>query len=91
MLDYPAAILSYDFFAEDVPDPVQLVQSSGKMVLGGVDQDRLKTDFDGVVQRCVQYKTLRNWIVGPSCVVPVDTPEELIRKFLSAAVPQLRG
>jgi uroporphyrinogen decarboxylase len=91
MLDYPALILSYDFFAEDVPDPVQLVQSSGKFVLGGVDQDRLKSDLEGVVQRCIQYKTLRKWIVGPSCVVPVDTPDDLIRRFLTETLPHLRG
>lgn len=90
MLDYPVQIISYDFLAAGVPDPAQIAQTTGKFVMGGVDQDHLRSDFSEVVQRSLQYKRIPNWIVAPSCVLPVTTPDEVIGRFVSQLLPVLR-
>lgn len=90
MLDYPPPIISYDFFADGAPNPEQITQTNGRFLMGGIDQDHLKSDLPAVVQKCLQYKGIPNWIVGPSCVLPPNTPDETIERFRSELLPRLR-
>lgn len=79
MKDYPAAIFSYDFLADEAPDPMELARSTGKRVLGGIDPQKLCTDPQGVIADCRKWAAQQWWIAGPSCVVLPETPDESIR------------
>ena len=78
MLNYPADIFSYDFFAAGVPSPDQVVQQTGKFVLGGVDPARLVSDPESVLQDCKRFAKLDRWLVGPSCVITHEASDEAI-------------
>jgi len=81
MLDYPADILSWDFFADGSIAPQEAVSRSGKFVLGGVDPNRLRDDPASVIEQCRSLQSLERWLIGPSCVVTADTPDESIRQL----------
>jgi uroporphyrinogen decarboxylase len=76
MLDYPADIFSYDFFADGAPDPAEI----GKFVLGGIDPQRLVSDPDSVVEDCKRLAAMDRWLIGPSCVITHEANDETINK-----------
>lgn len=79
MLNYPADIFSYDFFAPGVPSPEQVARDTGKFVLGGVDPVRLASDWQSVVEDCKKLSGIDRWLVGPSCVITHEASDEAIR------------
>jgi uroporphyrinogen decarboxylase len=83
MLDYPAGIYSYDFDAEGAPVAEDVVASTGKYVLGGVDPEKLNTDLQRVLDRCSQLRSLAGWLPGPSCVLLPQTPDKTIATLKS--------
>lgn len=87
MLDYPADIFSYDFFAEGAPNPLQVAAQTRKYVLGGISPDKLVSNSDEVIDDCAPYKGENRWLIGPSCVVLPQTPDEAIRKTVQALRP----
>ena len=81
MLDDPSDLISYDFFVKGNPDPSELLASSGKFVMGGIDPQRLKTDLDSVVADCKRFVKFDRWMAGPSCVVLPDTPDSAVQEL----------
>ncbi len=88
MLDYPADIFSYDFFADGVPSPGIIAEQTCKFVMGGIDPQRLVADPDRVVEDCKGLSTIDRWLPGPSCVITPDTTDEMINKVVPASRPQ---
>ena len=84
MLNYPADIFSYDFFAEGVPSPEEVVQRTDKFVLGGVDPARLASEPDSVLQDCKRLSKIDRWLIGPSCVITHEASDEAITKVKQA-------
>ena len=84
MLNYPADIFSYDFFAAGVPSPAEVVQQTDKFVLGGVDPIRLVSDPASVVQDCMRLTAIDRWLVGPSCVITHEASDESIAMIKKA-------
>ena len=80
MLNYPADIFSYDFFAAGVPSPEEVVQRTDKFVLGGVDPARLASEPESVLQDCKRLSKIDRWLVGPSCVITHEASDEAIAK-----------
>jgi uroporphyrinogen decarboxylase len=80
MLDYPADIFSYDFFAEGIPAPEEVVTHTGKFVLGGIDPQKLVSDPDRIVEDCKRLSAIPQWLVGPSCVITHEATNEAIDK-----------
>lgn len=78
MLDYPSDIISYDFHAKGNCSPSQIVAGSGKFVMGGIDPERLKTQLESVIEDCIRYTSIPEWMAGPSCVVLPDTPDSIV-------------
>lgn len=81
MLDYPADIFSYDFFADGAPDPAEI----GKFVLGGIDPQRLVSNPDSVIEDCKRFASIDKWLIGPSCVITQDATDEAINKVTRAS------
>ena len=84
MLDYPIDMFSYDFFGDSAMSPAQVVQRTGKFVLGGVDPVRLVENSDTVVRDCQELSQIEKWLMGPSCVITHEASDEAIRKVKSA-------
>jgi uroporphyrinogen decarboxylase len=82
MLDYPADIFSYDFFADGALSPAQVAEQTGKFVLGGIDPLRLVSDPESVVEDCKRLVAMDRWLVGPSCVITPDTTDERISNLI---------
>jgi uroporphyrinogen decarboxylase len=86
MLDYPADIFSYDFFADGTVPPAKVVEKTGKFVLGGVDPVRLVTNSDSVVRDCKELSKIEKWLAGPSCVITHEATDEAIQKIRAQCV-----
>jgi uroporphyrinogen decarboxylase len=84
MLDYPADIFSYDFFAEGAPKAFDVALQTGKFVCGGIDPQRLITNISSVVDDCKNLAEIPNWIAGPSCVITHEATDEAIAKVRRA-------
>ena len=84
MLNYPADIFSWDFFAEASPDPSKLAEQTGKFVLGGVDPTKLATNWNAVAEDCKRFQSIDRWLIGPSCVITHEASDESIRKLRSS-------
>jgi uroporphyrinogen decarboxylase len=85
MLDYPADIFSYDFFSEGAMPPAQVVEQTGKFVLGGIDPARLVMNSDSVIRDCKELSVIEKWLVGPSCVITYEATDEAIQKVKRSA------
>ena len=88
MLDYPADIFSYDFFADGAPSPGKVAEQTGKFVLGGIDPQRLVSNPESVVEDCKQLAAIDRWLIGPSCVITHEATDEAINKVVRTSRPQ---
>ena len=81
MLNYPADIFSYDFYASGAPDPAEVVEQTGKFVLGGIDPEKLAHNWQSAAEDCKRFQSLDRWLIGPSCVVTPETTDDSIRSI----------
>lgn len=83
MLDYQVDAFSYDFFAKGALDPQNVIERSGKQVIGGIDPELLGKDPKSTADKCKKYHAIDRWIAGPSCVVPPGVSDQAIEEFLT--------
>jgi uroporphyrinogen decarboxylase len=88
MLDYRADIFSYDFFVEGALAPEEVVNRTGKFVLGGIDPARVIADPDSVVQDCQRFEQIPKWLAGSSCVITHEATDDAIQKVVRAVRTQ---
>lgn len=81
MYDYPVDAISFDFFAEEAPLPQEVMDKSGKLVMGGIDPHRAMQDIESVFEDCRIYLNLPRWIAAPSCVLPDDIPDTALERL----------
>jgi len=84
MLNYPADIFSYDFFADGALPPSQVAEQTGKFVLGGIDPLRIVSNSDSVVEDFRALAKIPKWLAGPSCVITHQATDEAITKISQA-------
>lgn len=89
MLDYPADIFSYDFYAAGSPQPEDVLVKTGRFVLGGIDPNQLDSEPQILLEQCSHLAKWKNWLIGPSCVIPVTTQDESIDALRRAFLPLL--
>lgn len=86
MLNYPADIFSYDFFVDGALPSSDVIERTGKFVLGGIDPARLVSTPNSVVQDCGRFAQIPKWLAGPSCVINHEVTDDAIKK-----VKELQG
>lgn len=89
LMSYPVDALSWDVFQPGNPGLQEGREKSGKLVVGGIDQnDTLAQgtpeEVAGQVKRAIQETGGRGCVVAPGCTFPTTAKRELLEAALAA-------
>lgn len=81
LLDYPVHAVNWNVYAPGNPDLLDVARLTDKVVIGGVDHERVLRhghagDVRAHIESLIVGERPPKFIVGPGCVIDTRTPEE---------------